>query len=125
MSTQSILLEHGRVVDPSQQIDKIANLLLVDGKVAGIDVSVEQIPENAIKVDASNKIVAPGLVDMHAHLREPGDEESETVATGAHAALCGGFTSIASYSRTCQFRASVQRLSNVLHHGWAQGRTAC
>ncbi len=95
MSTQSILLEHGRVVDPSQQIDKIANLLLVDGKVAGIDVSVEQIPEDTIKIDASNKIVAPGLVDMHAHLREPGDEESETVATGAHAALCGGFTSIA------------------------------
>ncbi len=95
MSTQSILIENGRVVDPSQDLDKIADLLLVDGKVAGVDIPVGQYPKDVRRIDASGQVVTPGLVDMHAHLREPGGEDAETVATGAHAALCGGFTSIA------------------------------
>ncbi|MBP5621806.1 MAG: amidohydrolase family protein, partial [Thermoguttaceae bacterium] len=94
-STQSILIENGRVVDPSQRIDKIANVLIVDGKIIGIGVPKDDVPAGAQRVDATDKIVTPGLVDMHAHLREPGYEEAETVATGARAALCGGFTSIA------------------------------
>lgn len=95
MSSQSLLIENGRVVDPSQNIDKVANLLISDGKIVGIDVDAKLIPTDVVKVDATNLIVTPGLVDMHAHLREPGYEEAETVATGSHAALCGGFTSIA------------------------------
>ncbi len=95
MSSQTLLIENGRVVDPSQNIDKVTNLLISDGKVVGIDVATDKIPADAVKIDATNKVVTPGLVDMHAHLREPGYEEAETVATGSRAALCGGFTSIA------------------------------
>ncbi|MBR4750914.1 MAG: dihydroorotase [Thermoguttaceae bacterium] len=95
MATQSLFIENGRVVDPSQQIDRIANVLIVDDKIVGVDVSKDDVPAGAQRIDAVDKIVTPGLVDMHAHLREPGYEEAETVATGARAALCGGFTSIA------------------------------
>ena len=91
----SLLIENGRVVDPAQQLDRIANLLVVDGKIASLDPSADKIPADVERVDASGKIVTPGLVDMHVHLREPGYEEAETVATGSLAALAGGFTSIA------------------------------
>lgn len=91
----SLLIENGRVVDPAQQLDRIANLLVVDGKIASLDPSADKIPAGVERVDASGKIVTPGLVDMHVHLREPGYEEAETVATGSLAALAGGFTSIA------------------------------
>ena len=93
--TMSLLIENGRVVDPAQQLDRIANLLVVDGKIASLDPSADKIPADVERVDASGKIVTPGLVDMHVHLREPGYEEAETVATGSLAALAGGFTSIA------------------------------
>ena len=93
--TMSLLIENGRVVDPAQQLDRIANLLVVDGKIASLDPSADKIPAGVERVDASGKIVTPGLVDMHVHLREPGYEEAETVATGSLAALAGGFTSIA------------------------------
>lgn len=93
--TQALIIENGRVVDPAQGIDKVANLLLEDGKVAGIDVDESRIPDGATRFDASNRIVAPGFVDMHVHLREPGGEDAETVETGSYAAIAGGFTSIA------------------------------
>lgn len=93
--TQSLLIENGRVIDPSQGVDKVANLLIVDGKIAGIDLDAAAIPADAQKYDAQGKLVLPGLVDMHAHLREPGYEEAETVESGTMAALAGGFTSIA------------------------------
>lgn len=95
MSPQMVLIENGRVVDPSQDIDRVANVLIRDDKIAGIDVPTDMIPSDALRIDASNMIVTPGLVDMHAHLREPGYEDAETVATGSKAALHGGFTSIA------------------------------
>ncbi|MBX7074662.1 MAG: dihydroorotase [Pirellulales bacterium] len=86
-----ILITGGRVIDPSQQIDRITNLLIEDGRIAGLDAAPagdEQV------IDASGLIVAPGLIDMHVHLREPGREEDETIRTGATAAVAGGFTSI-------------------------------
>lgn len=90
-----LFIENGRVVDPAQNIDKIANLLIVDGKIAGIDVAPDAVPVDARRFDATDKIVAPGLIDLHVHLREPGGEGAETVATGTAAALAGGFASIA------------------------------
>ncbi len=88
----SILIKNGHLIDPSNNVDRVANVLLQDGFVAGIDVSPEGDHE---VVDAANKIVAPGLIDMNVELREPGQEEDETIATGTAAALAGGFTSIA------------------------------
>jgi dihydroorotase len=93
----SLLIQNGRVIDPSQGVDRITNLLIRDGKIAGFDVS----PNGQDRIiDAAGKIVSPGLIDMHVHLREPGREEDETIATGAAAALAGGFTSIACMPNT-------------------------
>lgn len=87
-----LLIKNGRIVDPSQRIDRVANLLLRDGKVAGID----ETPEGKAQViDATDRLVVPGLIDINTQLQEPGWEEDETIATGTAAALAGGFTSIA------------------------------
>src|SRR6202163_4898871 len=88
----SILIKNGRVIDPSQKMDRVTNLLIRDGRIAGYDAPPNG--QDAI-VDRAGKIVSPGLIDMHAHLREPGREEDETIATGTAAALAGGITSVA------------------------------
>jgi len=87
-----ILIQNGRVIDPSQSMDRVTNLLLEDGKIAAYDAAPNGQDET---IDAAGKIVAPGLIDMHVHLREPGREEDERIATGTAAAISGGFTSIA------------------------------
>ena len=93
----NLLIQNGRVIDPSQQMDRIANILVVDGRIAAFD--VQPGGEESI-IDASGKIVCPGLIDMHVHLREPGQEEDETIESGTAAALAGGFTSIACMPNT-------------------------
>src|SRR5215472_4284971 len=93
----SLLIKNGRVIDPSQGMDRMTSMLIEDGKIAGYDV-----PPNAQDriIDATGKIVSPGLIDMHVHLREPGREEDETIKTGTAAAIAGGFTSIACIPNT-------------------------
>ncbi len=93
----SILIQNGRVVDPSQEMDRVANVLLADGRIAGYDVSPTG---QETVIDATGRIVSPGLIDMHVHLREPGFEEDETIETGTAAALAGGFTSVACMPNT-------------------------
>ncbi|HYW79338.1 MAG TPA: amidohydrolase family protein, partial [Thermoguttaceae bacterium] len=93
-----ILIQNGRVIDPSQEMDRVTSLLIDDGRIAAY--GVEPTGEEAAIVDATDRIVAPGLIDMHVHLREPGGEEDETIATGTAAALAGGFTSIACMPNT-------------------------
>jgi dihydroorotase len=88
----SLLIRGGRVIDPSQDIDKTANLLVKDGK---IDWLGEGAPSGDYAVlDATGFIVCPGFVDLHCHLRQPGDEAKETIATGTRAAARGGFTTV-------------------------------
>ena len=87
-----LLIQNGRVIDPGQSMDRVTNLLIEDGRIAAYDAAPDGRDEI---LDASGKIVAPGLIDMHVHLREPGREEDETIETGTAAALAGGFTSIA------------------------------
>jgi dihydroorotase len=89
-----LLIEQGRLIDPSQGIDRLARLLIVDGKVAALDPSDGDLPPQCPRLDAGHKIVAPGLVDLGAELREPGGEEDETIQSGSDAALAGGFTSV-------------------------------
>jgi len=87
------IIRNGRVIDPANKRDEIADLLLVDGKIT--DQSAIRSPPSGIEqIDASNLIVCPGLIDMHVHLREPGFSHKETIESGARAAAAGGFTTI-------------------------------
>ena len=92
-----ILIQNGRVIDPSQSLDEVTNVLIEDGHIAAYDVSPNG--QDVIR-DASHKIVSPGLIDIHVELREPGWEEDETIASGTRAALAGGFTSVACIPNT-------------------------
>jgi len=87
----TLLIKNGRIIDPANGVDKVANLLVRDGKIAEIGKVSTGADE---EVDAQDRLVVPGLIDMHVHLREPGDEEEETIASGAAAAVAGGFTSV-------------------------------
>jgi dihydroorotase len=86
-----LLIKNGRVIDPANGIDKKCDVLIVDGKIA--EVGKIEIPAQEI-IDASGKLVVPGLIDIHVHFREPGDEEEETIASGSAAAVAAGFTSV-------------------------------
>jgi dihydroorotase len=87
-----LLIKNGRVIDPAANLDTAADVLIEDGRIAvvGKELSAAQ----ASVVDAAGAIVAPGFIDMHVHLREPGIEHAETIETGSRAAAAGGFTSI-------------------------------
>jgi dihydroorotase len=94
-----LLLRGGRVVDPSQKLDGVRDVLLADGTVAEIGEGVGAA-EDARVVDCTGLVVTPGLVDVHVHLREPGSEHKETIATGARAAAAGGFTAVCAMPNT-------------------------
>src|SRR2546426_7024593 len=89
--TRPLVLRGGRVIDPSRDLDQTADVLIQDGKIAGLGASLGT-PDGAEVRDVRGKVVAPGLVDVHVHLREPGNEDVETIATGARAAAAGGVT---------------------------------
>jgi len=88
----SLLLQHGTVIDPAQDLEKQADLLIERGKISRI--GKIQAKKSWQVVDVTGCIVAPGFVDMHVHLREPGREDKETILTGSRSAVAGGFTSI-------------------------------
>jgi dihydroorotase len=97
-----LLIKGGRIIDPSQQIDKIADLLIEEGQIRSFDsVNAGRKAASDIEVfDATGRVVAPGFIDLHVHLREPGEEYKETIASGAAAAVAGGFTSICAMPNT-------------------------
>jgi dihydroorotase len=88
-----LLIRNGRVVDPSQGLDQGMDVLLEDGCVAAVGERLEASADMQI-LDASDLVVAPGFIDLHAHLREPGFEYKETIASGLRAAVAGGFTAV-------------------------------
>ena len=77
----SLLITNGRVIDPSQDMDRVTNLLIENGRIAAFDIEPEKESTNGsvTSIDAEGKIVAPGLIDMHAYLGEPGGEDDETI----------------------------------------------
>jgi dihydroorotase len=91
-------ITNGRVIDPSQSLDQVADLWLRDDRVLAVGPRPDLHADRTL--DARNRIVCPGLIDMHVHLREPGREEDETIATGTAAALAGGVTSVACMPNT-------------------------
>lgn len=94
-----ILIRGGRVIDPSRGLDDVADLYLLDGKVEAVGRNFGT-PPDAMVLDATGQVVAPGLIDLHVHLREPGQEDLETVATGAMAAAAGGFSAVCAMPNT-------------------------
>lgn len=93
----SILIKNGRVIDPATNHDAVANLWIENGTITAIGGPDRQATEI---IDARGKLVCPGLIDMHVHLREPGREEDETIASGCAAAIAGGVTSVACMPNT-------------------------
>ena len=87
------LLKNCRVMDPGQNLDTTADILVVEGKIEAVGVKLKA-PAGAEVHDLAGKVVAPGFLDMHVHLREPGFEHKETIETGCHAAAAGGFTAV-------------------------------
>jgi len=94
----TILIKNGRVVDPENNLDQILDILVEDGLIAKVGENIRTQAKEII--DATGKIVMPGLVDMHVHLREPGREDKETIATGTEAAAKGGVTSVLAMPNT-------------------------
>ncbi len=91
--SSATIIRNGRVIDPANKRDEIADLLIVDGKVAPVS-QLSTLNTQPDEIDARNLIVCPGLIDMHVHLREPGFGHKETIESGARAAAAGGFTTV-------------------------------
>jgi dihydroorotase len=89
------VFEHARVIDPAAGVDEVRDVVVADGVIAGPEAA-----DGAERIDAGGLVLAPGLVDLHAHLREPGEEHKETIATGTRAAAAGGFTAVAAMANT-------------------------
>ena len=91
----SLLLSGGRLVDPANRFDATADVLIQGRKIAAIGPeAAAKATKETVRFDATGLVVAPGLIDLHVHLREPGQSAKETIATGTQAAARGGFTSI-------------------------------
>lgn len=95
-----LLIANGYVIDPAQQMNAGRNLLIDEDRIVGLVDRSEPAPEDAHVIDATGLIVAPGFIDLHTHLREPGQEYKETIATGAAAAVAGGWASVCAMPNT-------------------------
>ena len=94
-----LLIKGGRIIDSGQGVDQVADLLIQDGAVKGVDQDITP-PDKAQVIDATGLVVTPGFIDLHCHLREPGFEYKETIATGTAAAARGGFTTLCAMPNT-------------------------
>ena len=100
---QAMLLKNGRIIDPVNKLDKKGSLLVDKGRIKAIFTSrqkVGELPKKLLSIDLQGKWVVPGLIDMHVHLREPGEEYKETIESGTRAAAAGGFTAVACMPNT-------------------------
>ena len=107
-----ILIKNGRLVDPANKRDEVCDVLICDNIIEKIGVGISK--EDAILIDAEGKIVMPGLIDLHVHLREPGFEYKETIETGARAAAHGGVTTICPMPNTNPVIDSAERVKDLL-----------
>src|SRR4051794_34687516 len=107
-----IVIRNGRVIDPSSNTDRVADVLIVDGRIAGVAPNLSA-PQAEV-FDAGGMIVAPGFVDIHVHLREPGFEHAETIESGSRAAAAGGFTSVCCMPNTKPVNDSAMVTSYIV-----------
>ncbi len=121
MNEAPVLIRGGRVVDPSRRLDQTLDLLLRDGVVAKVDEKIAP-PKGAEVVEAAGFVVAPGFVDLHVHLREPGFEFKETIATGTAAAAAGGFTTVCAMANTDPVTDDAPTVAFVVRRARETGR---
>src|SRR5580704_17409863 len=108
----SIVIKNGRVIDPASHTDRVADVLLAEGRIVGVAPNLSS--PNAEVFDATGLIVAPGFIDMHVHLREPGFEHAETIESGSRAAAAGGSTSVCCMPNTKPINDSVTVTSYIV-----------
>jgi dihydroorotase len=106
-----LLIRNGRVIDPASGTDGRLDVLIVDGRIADVRAGIRA--EAARTIEASGLVVAPGFIDMHVHLREPGFEEKETIRTGSRAAARGGFTTVCCMPNTNPVNDSLSVLESI------------
>lgn len=109
----AVMFRGGRIIDPEQGLDERADLLVQDGRIAAIGRGLTQ-PEGAEEFDAANLLVMPGLVDVHAHLRDPGFTAKETLETGTQSALQGGFTTVCCMPNTNPALDTPERVADIV-----------
>jgi len=95
----NVLIANARVIDPSQELDATLDILIEDGTIARVDKKLKA-PAGVETIDATGLIATPGFIDLHTHLREPGQEHKETIATGTRAAVAGGYTAVCAMANT-------------------------
>ena len=122
------LIKSGRIIDPSQKIDSVGDLLILDGIVAEIRTSNstwkdlgEKLNREIRIIDVKGNVVCPGFVDAHCHLREPGFEHKETISSGTKAAAKGGYTTICAMPNTEPVMDSSQVVEFVLNKAKSEG----
>lgn len=118
--TAPLILRGGRIVDPSQSLDTVGDVLLREGVVEACGENVGNV-DGAQVIDCKGRIIAPGFIDVHVHLREPGREDVETIATGAHAAVAGGFTGVCAMPNTKPVTDNQATVGFVKRQGEAAG----
>ncbi|HEV2618883.1 MAG TPA: amidohydrolase family protein, partial [Acidobacteriaceae bacterium] len=114
-----LLIFGGRVVDPAGGVDGLRDVLVREGRVAAVELpgvldGLRTTLPNELQMDAAGCIVAPGLIDVHVHLREPGQTHKETIATGTAAAAAGGFTTVVAMPNTLPVNDSVETMAWML-----------
>ena len=119
--SKPIAITGGRVIDPAQGIDRLADVLLKDGVVQAVTDAPGATPEGYEVIDATGLVVTPGFIDVHTHLREPGLEHKETIATGTRAAAAGGFTTVCAMPNTEPAQDNASTVEFVLRTGREQG----
>lgn len=107
-----LIIKNGRVIDPQSQFDQVADVLLKDDQILQIGQGIE-VPDAQV-IDATGLVVAPGLVDVHVHFREPGQTHKEDIHTGSLAAAAGGVTSVVMMANTTPTISTVETLKEVL-----------
>lgn len=110
-----LLIKNGRVIDPGSKQDEVMDLLIEGGKIVEKKVRIEDNAKELVTIDAKGCFVMPGFIDLHVHLREPGFEQKETIASGANAAARGGFTTICAMPNTKPVIDSADKVKFVLN----------
>jgi dihydroorotase len=112
----SLLISGGHVIDPSQGLDQVSDLLIAEGKI--VQIGGTAIPGRVQNLDAKGLVICPGFIDLHCHLREPGFEDKETIATGTKAAAIGGFANV------CCMANTEPPLDNAAVIGWVKRKAS-